>query len=281
MVWALIASLAIVFSNGAAPLKIGVQAASEAAASAPQTPRTSLYDSDAERRLLEMANQARAKAGLAPLRADEGLSQAARTHAAAMAEQQQLSHKFAGEAALAQRLAADSTLHLDRSGENVAYAANAEQAQETLMKSPPHRENLLSPDYNVAGFGVVRSGNTLYVTQDFAHNLPMVSTQTAEETIAGKLNRARREFGLSPLQRMDGTNAQTTACSMAHANLLRVSTPQARYVLRYTSMTPENLPPGTDKATGDRDTRGFSVGSCYARTASYPNGVYWVVVLFF
>ena len=40
------------------------------------------------------------------------------------------------------------------------------------MRSPHHRENLLNPDYNVAGFAVVRIGNMIYVTQDFAHGLP-------------------------------------------------------------------------------------------------------------
>jgi uncharacterized protein YkwD len=37
------------------------------------------------------------------------------------------------------------------------------------MHSPHHRENLLNPDYNVAGFAVVRNGNTIYVTEDFGH----------------------------------------------------------------------------------------------------------------
>jgi len=269
MVLALIASLAIVFSSGPAPLKIRLQPVPMASISQ----SSGSYDPDAERQLLDLANQARAKAGLDPLQADEGLTQAARTHAALMAEQHQLSHQFSGEPTLAQRLAADSNLHLDRSGENVAYAATAEQAAETLMQSPPHRENLLSPDYNTAGFGVVRSGNTLYVTQDFAHNLPKVSAQTAEETVARKLNRSRVESGLSPLQQMDGGPAQASACSMAQANLLKVSAVKARYVLRYTSMDPATIPPGTERATQDRDVRAFSVGACYARTARYPIGV--------
>jgi hypothetical protein len=40
------------------------------------------------------------------------------------------------------------------------------------MLSQHHRENLLNPDYNVAGFAVVRNGSTIYVTEDFGHGLP-------------------------------------------------------------------------------------------------------------
>jgi uncharacterized protein YkwD len=40
------------------------------------------------------------------------------------------------------------------------------------MRSQHHRENLLNPDYNVAGFAVVRNGSTIYVTEDFGHGLP-------------------------------------------------------------------------------------------------------------
>ncbi len=34
----------------------------------------------------------------------------------------------------------------------MASAASVELAQEGLMLSPPHRQNLLNPAYNVAGF---------------------------------------------------------------------------------------------------------------------------------
>ena len=249
--------------------------------SAPIAQSQSIYDQQAERHLLDLANRARGQAGLPPLHEDEGLKSAARAHAQLMAGQRQLSHRFAGEDALAQRLAGDSDLHLDQSGENVAYSGSADQAHDSLMKAPAHRENRLSPDYNTAGFGVVRRGNLLYITQDFAHSLPKLSAQTAEETVAANLNHERSQMGLPPLQRLDGSSAHATACSMAQASLLKTSGTPARYILRYTSMEPSSLPPGTAKATHDRDLRAFSVGACYSRSAAYPTGAYWVVVQFF
>jgi uncharacterized protein YkwD len=125
------------------------------------------YESQAERQLLDLANQARAEAGLAPLQGDEGLTRAARKHSALMASQERLSHGLPGEPALPQRLAATSTLQLGAEGENVDFAPSAAEAHRRFMRSPHHRENLLNPDYNVAGFAVVRNGNMIYVTEDF------------------------------------------------------------------------------------------------------------------
>jgi uncharacterized protein YkwD len=273
MVRALIASLAILFSGGTAPLKVSIQPSSGT------TNTQSGFDQDAERQLLDLANQARTQAGLPPLQADDGLREAARRHASIMAAQRQLSHRFNGEAGLPERLAKDSNLHLDRSGENVAYAGSADQAQDTLMHSPPHRENLLNPEYNVAGFGVVRNGNTLYVTQDFAHKLPTVSAQEAEESVAKQINLARNASGLPHLRQLD--ESAPGACLNSSARVIKTSTTQARYILRYTSMDPANLPAGMEKVTGDRDVGAFSVNACYERNSAYPNGAYWVVVQFF
>ncbi len=239
------------------------------------------FGSDAERKLFDLANQARIEAGLSPLQAEEGLTKAARAHAAAMAEQQQLSHQLAGEPALPQRLAADTKLHLDVAGENVAFAGSVEQAADSLMHSPEHRANLLSADYNVAGFAIVQSGPRLYVVQDFAHSLPSFSDKQAEEAIAGGINRMRSEARLPQLRQIDAAAAKSTACAMAEADSLKTPSPQGRYIMRYTAMQPDNLPSGISKIISDRTVSGFAKGTCYAKTTTYPNGAYWVALIFY
>jgi uncharacterized protein YkwD len=58
----------------------------------------------------------------------------------------------------------------ERFGSRVlAKFPSAAEVHRGFMHSPHHRENLLNPDYNVAGFAVVRNGNTIYVTEDFGH----------------------------------------------------------------------------------------------------------------
>lgn len=130
------------------------------------------FDSQAEHQLLDLANQSRAEAGLAPLKSDEGLTRAARKHSTLMASQKQLSHDLPGEPALPQRLAATRSLQLSAEGENVGLAPSAAEMHRAFMHSPHHRENLLDRDYNVAGFAVVRNENMIYVTEDFGREMP-------------------------------------------------------------------------------------------------------------
>jgi uncharacterized protein YkwD len=142
-------------------------------ATIPRPPQAaSAHASQAERQLLDLANQARAEAGLAPLQIDEGLTRAARKHSALMASQKQLSYDLPGEPALPQRFAATCALEFSAEGENVGLAPSAADVHRGFMHSPHHRENLLNPDYNVVGFAVVRNGNMIYVTEDFGHGLP-------------------------------------------------------------------------------------------------------------
>jgi hypothetical protein len=78
---------------------------------------------------------------------------------------------------------------------------------------------------------------------------------------------------------MESDTAQAAACSMARADSLKTAASRGSYFLRYTTAQPETLPAAAAKAIEDRAVRTFSVGTCYARTNSYPNGVYWVTLV--
>lgn len=236
----------------------------------------------AEQKLLELANRARRQAGAQPLALDPGLTQAARKHAQAMADAGQLSHQFDGEASLPQRLAVASDLLLDQEAENVALDYDAQHGHEHLMLSPPHRANLLNPAYDVVGLGVLRDGDRLYIVQDFGHALPTYTVTEVKDRIAIGVNQTRREANQPELQRRDLLISDSVACSMAEAD--KVATPPTRKlaerftVLTYTSLHPETLPNGAAHAVASRTLRSFSIGACYARTQTYPTGVYWVVL---
>jgi uncharacterized protein YkwD len=265
------------------PAPSGQQKASlkPVAAKAPDLPFHD-YEIQTEGQLLALANQSRQQAGAPPLTLDNGLSRAARTHALAMLEARQLSHQFAGEPSLPARLAATTALQLDQEGENVALDYDAEHGHEHLMLSPPHRANLLNPAYNVVGLGVVRSGDRLYIVQDFGHALPNYSPAQVKERIALALNQSRHQSGQPELARRDLPIADDAACSMAQADKL-ATTPvhklaERSTVLTYTSLHPETLPNGTAHAIASPTLRNFSIGTCYRRTDTYPTGVYWVVL---
>jgi uncharacterized protein YkwD len=240
------------------------------------------YEVQTEQQLLELANESRRQAGAPPLTLDDGLSRAARIHAQAMLDARQLSHQFNGEPSLIQRLAATTDLQLDEAGENVALDYDAEHGHEHLMLSPPHRTNLLNPAYNVVGLGVVRSGDRLYIVQDFGHALPTYSATEWKKHIAAAVNQARRRARQPELTRVDLQVADTAACSMARADKLETPSvsrlAQRATMLAYTSLQPDTLPAGATHAITSNNLRSFSIGACYSRTASYPTGVYWIVL---
>jgi uncharacterized protein YkwD len=251
-----------------------------AGANAPTIPND--FEIQAEQRLLVLANQSRRQAGAPPLILDAGLTQAARIHARAMLQARQISHQFDGEASLQQRLAAATKLQLDQEGENVALDYSAEGGHQHLMLSPPHRANLLNPNFNVVGMGVVRSGDQLYIVQDFGHALPNYSVADVKNQVAAAVNQMRRQASQPELQRRDLPAADDAACSMAKADKVATAPvhnlAQRFTVISYTSLHSEMLPSGAAHAIGSQNMTGFSVGACYGKTNTYPTGVYWVVL---
>jgi uncharacterized protein YkwD len=252
-----------------------------AAAASPDIPFSD-YDPDAEHVLLELANRARAQTGAPALTIDAGLSRAARSHAEAMFAARQLSHQFEGEPSLPQRLGSATDTTLDQEGENVALDMDAAKGHQHLMLSPPHRANLLNPAYNVVGLGVVRSGDRVYIVQDFGHALPNYSAAEIKDRIAAAVAQARHQAKQPDLARLDLPAADDAACSMAQADKLGTSPvhqlAQRYTVLTYTSVHPETLPVSAERVLSGHNLRSFSVGVCYARTETYPTGVYWVVL---
>jgi uncharacterized protein YkwD len=252
-----------------------------AAATSPDIPFSD-SDPQAEQLLLDLANQSRAQAGAPALKLDAGLTRAARAHAVAMLAARQLSHQFEGEPSLPQRLGRAGSTILDQEGENVAFDIAAESGHQHLMLSAPHRANLLNPAYNVVGLGVVRGGDRLYIVQDFGHALPNYSAAEAKDHIAAAVMQARHQAKQPDIPRRDLLAADDAACSMAHADKLGTSAvhqlAQRYTVLTYTSMHLETLPASASQVFSNHSLRSFSVGVCYARTETYPTGVYWVVL---
>jgi uncharacterized protein YkwD len=230
--------------------------------------------------LLELTNLARAQAGAPPLQLSSDLSRAAQAHAELMAQKAQLSHQFSGEPELMQRLAAASHAPFNAVAENLALAADVPSAHDTLMHSPPHRENLLNPEYNLVGFGLVQKGTRLYVVEDFAHQTTKESSGTAAQSIAQAVAGLRREAGKPELQPSDSSAEQQSACAMAQQDTLKAPAPKAGYSIRYTAFDPAELPASVRQSALQDDFHSFAVGVCFARAPDYPAGAYWVVISF-
>ncbi len=252
-----------------------------AALANPFTASAQEFDSAAEERLVNLVNRERVKAGLPELALDERLAGVARQHSSMMAEKRAIAHQFEGELGVKQRVAT-TTLHFNYSGENVALDSDIEQAHVGLMNSPPHRHNLLSPDYNAIGVGVVRSGSTIYVTEDFANRLPELSVDGAEKRIAAAFTELREGVRAHPLPLIPRPGLRQMACEMAATDNLSTQAatriPNASNVVVYTATEIDKLP-GNMHRLKNENASGYSLGVCFSKSASYSNAVYWVVVV--
>ncbi len=116
---------------------------------------------------LAIVNDFRARNGLAPVRIDEKLMQAAAWQTAAMAERGKLDHAAAGALpGRVQRFGYEWSAISENIGRNYSdYGA----AMVGWINSPGHRRNLLNPKVTEIGFagGRLRGGGPTYWTQIF------------------------------------------------------------------------------------------------------------------
>ncbi len=242
------------------------------------------FEEDAESELARLLNQERQKRGLEPLHIDQRLQKAAREHSLRMANQHLLSHGLAGEPELPQRVA-NAGIRFDRSGENVAFGPAVGQVHDGLMKSPPHRANILSPDFNAVGVGVVLRDGLLWVTQDFAHRLEFHTAGEVETMLARRFDQARREAGRKPARRERIPGMEEAACSMAQKGKLDTSQARALFGGRagaaaFSGADLSDLPSDWRKVVAMPELTRYAVGVCFRESAQFPSGGYWAVLVF-
>lgn len=235
---------------------------------------------------MRQLNESRQEAGVAPLEWDERLARAAREHTKRMIEANKLGHVVDGEAPVPERLAATG-IRFNRSGENVGYNTDFDDLQRAWMDSPGHRENILSPNYNVVGIGVAQGEDGLfYATQDFAHALPQRTAEQAEDLAGDAFDNLRKQAKRPPIERVKNARVEELACSMAKSGKLNPrlasSLPYVRTAVVYNNSRPEDLPESARKLARQTDLTKYSVGACFTTDQpKNPGGTFYVVMTFY
>ena len=241
------------------------------------------FDAFAEQQLVQLINRERARADLPSLKLDDRLREAARKHTVRMAQARQLSHQIPGEPTLSQRLAA-TNLRFDNDAENVAYDYSVEAAHDSLMHSPGHRANILGAGYNTVGVGVVRSGEVLWVTEDFAHRLEEYSRDEAENTIIALWERERQRATGLRVEVVSLPQLRRMACAMAKQGRLDtrapLNLPDVQAAVVYTESDPAKLSSNAVKMAHDPGVKRLGVGACFA-DGENSSGTWWIVLVFF
>jgi uncharacterized protein YkwD len=113
------------------------------------------------RRVLSELNELRRQRNLVPLRVSAGLTAAARDHSLEMARDGYFSHETLGGLSLADRLSRYYPSAGSRYwsvAENLAWASpdlGATRVMHMWLRSPMHRENLLTAEWREIGIGAV------------------------------------------------------------------------------------------------------------------------------
>lgn len=143
--------------------------------------------------IFELTNRDRVARGLQPLRWSGSLAAAAQRHAERMSTQGYLMHQYPGEGNVGQR-AEQAGAHFQAIAENIATGYSDQQIEQEWMHSAPHRRNILDPQMNALGVGIVARGGTLYAVEDFAQASEAFSPRQVE----GRVGSLLREDGVDP-----------------------------------------------------------------------------------
>lgn len=240
---------------------------------------------DAERELARLTNEDRTHKHVAPLAENDLLAQAAHKHLKEMMRQHQLSHQFPGEPSVAERIAA-THLRFQASGENVAFFTdrqnakrNAEEANNILMHSPPHRENILKPDYNSIGVAIASDGEDVWVVEDFARAFASTSVSAVTQQVEDAMRKARASHSSTPLKFEHNPKLREYACqSDVMASRVLHASPGAHAADIYTAWDTSSLSEGATKHVAQQTTKAVSLGVCKVASGS---GSYRVVAVFY
>ena len=237
-----------------------------------------------EAEILRLVNQERAQRGLPELAVEERLRQAAREHSRVMAAGEQLRHQVTGEADVSERLAATG-LRFSAAAENIGRVDaddGAPAAHRALMDSPKHRANILSEKYNRVGLGVVRRGERLWVTQDFARAFPALSAEEMKAALVAGIARQRQRHSLAALRVVDQDEFRRLACRAdLNSRELLGRLPGGRIGMVLTTFEAEPLPQPLADAALSISATALAVGACAMGPEPGGAGQFRVVVVFF
>lgn len=228
---------------------------------------------DAEQ-LMALANQARVKAGVPPLKWDPALAEAALKHTRRMAsEGGAIQHDYHGELQLSER-AGLSGAHFDLVEENIAVGPDPAQIHDAWMHSKLHRENMLNAQVNRIGIAVVAKRGVLYATADFSHAVEAFSSAQIEDRVGSMIAR-------SGVKILPDHSLAREACT-ADRGFPRVANgAQPTFVMRWQDSDLRKLPKNLADQLASKRFREAAVGSCQPRGEAGTFTAYRIAVLLY
>lgn len=223
-----------------------------------------------EQQVMDLANADRAQQGLAPLKWDPALGQAAAGHAQLMAQQSALSHQYPGESDLVTRCGAAGA-HFRSIAENVALAPSPQALEKEWMNSAPHRANILNPVMNTIGIGLVKKGGNYYAVEDFADGIAELGPEQIEQKIAQLLQQRG-------LQSAASTRDARQTCEMEHGS---AGGSAPGFIMRWEGTDLTRLPDVLEQKIATHQYHKAAVGACDSGNPTQGFTTYKVAVLLY
>ena len=248
----------------------------------PQIPSESRLETE----LLERVNTERARAHLSQLTLSPKLRDLAREHSADMAAHQSLSHVSSSGKDYVRRLV-DGDIYFLEAGENVAFSEtfDAGSIHKSFTDSQEHRENILAPDYNEVGIGVVLSkGRGYYITQDFLTTFSVRNENDVRREAQSLIDKKRAKKGLPPLEYFSNHEPFAEALSRARAEGRNLPPfPEEFGAVRALFIVSPSVARASAYFEDVQNSayEGLSLGVTFGRDGEHPGGAYVITALLF
>lgn len=240
-----------------------------------------------ELNLFNLVNAEREKIGLAPVRFSPPLSFLARKHSQDMALREDISHLSTTGETYSDRLVKGG-FYFIKNGENVAYSETfiPEFIHQGFMGSPGHRANVLDPDFDELGIGVVfKKDKGYYVTQDFVRALAPKGRIEAEAEVEENINKIRRVYSLPPISFLAEANRFAQQCSINKAKGRPLPSIPAHFgetnIIYIRSASFEYVYSKYKDKLLDIKYETGGLGIEFSRNKDSPGGAYYITLLLF
>jgi uncharacterized protein YkwD len=218
--------------------------------------------------IVVLINQDRTAQGLAPLKWDPALAVAARKHCLRMALEGTVSHRFQGEPDAEER-AGVAGAHFSLIIENLGMDTVVDGIHQQWADSRDNRANMLNPEVDRVGVGVVSSNGMLYAVADFARFVQVLTQAQVEAAIAGLL----RAQGLNISH--DPRDARGLCNGRSMVSL------EPSFVMIWETADLTQLPADLVKVLPQAHFRKASVGNCPVLDTNGDFNSYRVAALFY
>jgi uncharacterized protein YkwD len=238
-----------------------------------------------EKRLLKHVNNERMKRNLAALTPSTDLNSLALRHSQDMASQRKLAHLSITGQSYLERLV-DAGFYFIKIGENVAVSETFRDdiIHQKLMASSEHRENILEPDFDRIGIGIVYKEKKYYITQDYLQSLNILGIDEAERKIQIEINRIRLKNSLPPLTFSEDANSIAQSFSTKRANghpLPNLGNMFGETHIRFITFPSLHVAESISKELTNTTYGEAGVGVWFGRLKEYPGGTYVITLFLF